>query len=206
MTIDPIPYARACADAYVSTDRTFGPVVRANVLDTIDGALLLVFPGTRPDHAHDDLADLNVGPLDIGGGYLTHAGFTYCAQLALPAAVRLHGAATNPIDLTGHTLGAAIADELATLLVLAGIYPRRVVGFGCPRTAIGTWQAKLLADAGVEVALYRHGADPVPHLPSTLLGDWQWGGMLTQLGSDSIIPSIADHDMAAGYLAALTAS
>ena len=205
MTLSPIiPYARACADAYHrAPDWTIGPVVRANVLNTTDGVPLLAFPGTRPDHAHDDLADLDVGPLDIGGGQLVHIGFTHCAQLVLPAAVSI---AANSIDLTGHSLGAAIAVELATLLTIAGVKVDRVVGFGCPRTAIGPWQSKLLADAGVEVVLYRHGADPVPHLPSTLLADWQWGGTLTQLGSDSIIPSIADHDMAAGYLAALTAA
>jgi len=220
--VDSIFYARRCAEAYVRTpDYVFGPVVRMNDETLADGTPLLVFPGTRPDHVRDDLADLDVGPLDIGNRQLLHAGFARCAHLAAPAAIRIALASGRPIDVAGHSLGAAIGIDLATLLVLAGIKVRRVVVFGCPHTALGSWQADLLAVAGVEVVLYRHGADPVPMVPLhaeiwpsidralrlvlPCVGDWRWAGAVRQLGEDDGAPDIAAHDMAAGYLAALTA-
>jgi hypothetical protein len=220
--LDPIFYARRCAGAYTRTpDYVFGPVVRMNDETLADGAPLLVFPGTRPKRVRDDLADLDVGPLDIGNRQLLHAGFARCAQLALPTAARIALASGRPIDLTGHSLGAAIAIDLATLLVIAGIKVRRVVVFGCPHTALGSWQAELLATAGIEVALYRHGDDPVPMVPYhadlcpgidrvlqvvlPCVGDWRWGGAVRQIVQPRGIPNIDDHDMTAGYLAALTA-
>ena len=213
---DPLPYALACQRAYQDPPtHTFGPVVR--VLEThVAGRPALVVPGTRPDHVADDLADLDVGPIDVGVKTLVHAGFWRCASLAFPEAVH-YTLMAGPLDLTGHSLGAAIAVDLATLLVMAGLPPRRVVGFGCPRTAIGTWQADLLRRAEIDVILYRHAADPVPLVPAhadlcpgldrvlrwclPAVGDWHHAAPLTQIGPDGV-PDVEDHAMAA-YIAAL---
>ena len=195
--------ARLCADAYAAGPDTpgfhrYGDTVRALVRDGSDGTRIIAFPGTRPGHITDDLTDIDCRRIVLDHPERqAHEGFWCAAMLALPLAIDT--AMGGSLVLTGHSLGAALAVDLATALAIAGIPVAAVIGFGCPRTAVGPWQAEMLARAGIDVTLYRHGGDLVPLLPSG--GGWAHAGSLVAIGT-AAFDNIADHAVSA-YVAAL---
>ncbi len=226
-----LPWADLCADAYdIAPDFAIGPVVRGLVRTAPSGGTAAIFPGTRPDHVADDLADLDIGPLDIDGrGHLAHDSLWRLGLLALPRLAVL--ARQGPLDLAGHSLGAAAAAAVATQLTMIGLEPRRLVLFGCPRTAVGTWQRDLLAYFGVPVVLVRHGGDVVTRVPGRVAprpgeclsayslalklasavlpldADWEPPASdEIQLGDGTRSLNVADHAMRPGYRAAIAAA
>ncbi len=215
--------AARLAEASYQAEPTFrfGPVCRMWVSEVEDG-VALVFPGTRPDHPGDDFADLDVGPLSVEPDKLVHAGFWREGQMAFPTVVRL--ARQKPIHLIGHSLGAGAVGAVATMCATAGVPVASVWGFGCPRTAVGRWQAAMLAAAGIPVRLLRNGGDLVTRLPMHVdnaalpgalrhlahavlpfVGDWDVYGVEAQIsGSRSDPLNLRDHAIGA-YVAALEA-
>ena len=217
--LDLADMARMCAESY-SASPTFavGVTMRCVVHVGEGGDRYLIFPGSRPTHLADDFTDLDIGPIQISSGQLAHKGLWEVAMLALPNVIA--NSMGGALNLGGHSLGAAIAVNVATALSIAGIPVQSVTGFGCPHTAIGPWQRELLASAGVKVTLVRSGGDIVPRLPMHIdhiplslaclahvalpgVGDWECGGAETQIGDGSRPWNIKDHDMRDSYLVAL---
>jgi hypothetical protein len=187
MNIQALGLARLCKESYAHATLSFGSVLRVMEL----GATWIL-PGTRIDHPLDLMTDLDCEAIETGYGQ-AHCGFWREAALGLAEAV-----AQGPKVLCGHSMGAAFAVNLATMLALCGHEPAAVVGFGCPGTAYGPWQRDVLKKAGVTVDLYRNGGDPVPGVPSwaTHAADF------TQIGGDSFLPRMVDHEISA-YVTAL---
>ena len=63
------------------------------------------------------------------------------------------------VELTGHSLGGAVALITGALMVRDEIIPRQIVTFGAPRCG----RLKILDQ--VPVSMYRHGKDIVPMIP-----------------------------------------
>jgi len=200
---DALALALLCADAYAAGPDTlgfhrYGDTVRALVRDGPDGTRIIAFPGTRPGHIADDLTDIDCRRIVLDHPERqAHEGFWCSAMLALPLAIDT--AMGGSLVLTGHSLGAALAVDLAAAMTIAGIPVAAVIGFGCPRTAIGPWQAEMLARAGIDVTLYRNGGDLVPLLPPG--GGWSHAGAVVGIGTPAF-DNIADH-AASAYVAAL---
>ena len=121
---------------------------------------VFAFRGT--DEALDALRDLRIIPLwtkELG----------WCPAGFLRASKRLVNKVTSiclerdidhtNIELTGHSLGGAVALVLGGLLLRDEIKPAQIVTFGAPRCG----RLKIL-DA-VPVTMYRHGKDVVPMVP-----------------------------------------
>lgn len=77
----------------------------------------------------------------------------------------------SEVAVTGHSLGAAVAQLAMFDLAGDGYRIVRSYVFGSPRVGNQAWamafQARL---AGTEVYLVTHGRDPVPHLPLASFG------------------------------------
>lgn len=194
------PFARWCADAYDMAPDISAGIARALLRDTSEGRAL-VFQGTGDvDQA---LADLDIGPTHIMGIGDVHDGFWRAVtSIAIRADVAM---GSEGGILSGHSLGGAIAIALGAHRCLMGKPPRAVITFGAPRVGIGPAMRMLFERYEVELQLYRHGADPVPHLPPCIevFADWEHPADLIQLGDDSEFPEIADHSIAR-YVAAIT--
>lgn len=72
-----------------------------------------------------------------------------------------------PIHLTGHSKGGAEACILAAMMVLRGVFPASLTLFGAARAQYGGRLTRILENAGVPVAHYVNGSDPVPGRPMT---------------------------------------
>lgn len=102
-----------------------------------------------------------------------HRGF-YESYLALrpgvTAALLALNASTAPfVAVTGHSLGAAIAEVAAFELVAEGLPVATAYTFGTPREGNPAWasayEAAVDTQAGVASFRVIHDRDPVPHLP-----------------------------------------
>jgi len=121
---------------------------------------VFAFRGT--DEPLDALRDLRILPL-----WTRELGF--CPAGFLKASKRLVNKVTSiclemdidhkNIELTGHSLGGAVALILGALMVRDEIPPKQIVTFGAPRCG----RLKILD--GVPVTQYRHGKDVVPLVP-----------------------------------------
>jgi len=121
---------------------------------------IFAFRGT--DEPLDAIRDLRIIPL-----WTKELGF--CPAGFLKASKRLVNKVTSMclekdidhtnIELTGHSLGGAVALIVGALLMRDEIKPRQVVTFGAPRCG----RLKILDE--VPVTQYRHGKDIVPLVP-----------------------------------------
>lgn len=121
---------------------------------------VFAFRGT--DEPLDALRDLRILPL-----WTRELGF--CPAGFLKASKRLVNKVTSMclerdidhknIELTGHSLGGAVALIVGALLMRDEIKPAQIVTFGAPRCG----RLKILD--GVLVTQYRHGKDIVPLVP-----------------------------------------
>ena len=143
-----------CAESYRESDfeeANIEVIVRKNVF---------AFRGT--DEPKDALRDLRILPLwtrELG----------WCPAGFLKASRRLVNKVTSvcleraidhkKIELTGHSLGGAVALIVGALMTRDEIPPLQIVTFGAPRCG----RLKILD--GVPVTQYRHGKDIVPLVP-----------------------------------------
>ena len=125
-----------------------------------DGATVFVFRGT--DEPKDALRDMRILPLwtrELG----------WCPAGFLKASRRLVNKVTSTcleqdidhknIELSGHSLGGAVALIVGALMTRDEIPPSQIVTFGAPRCG----RLKILDN--VSVTQYRNGKDIVPLVP-----------------------------------------
>ena len=146
--------SRICGESYKKS--TFE---EANI-EVLVKKSVFAFRGT--DEPLDALRDLRILPL-----WTRELGF--CPAGFLKASKRLVNKVTSiclerdidhkNIELTGHSLGGAVALILGALMVRDEIPPKQIVTFGAPRCG----RLKILD--GVPVAQYRHGKYVVPLVP-----------------------------------------
>lgn len=129
-----------------------------------------------------------------------HAGFLDAALSILPAVLNAVG--DKPVFVTGHSLGGAIAQGVAALMVLAGKTPEKLVVFGSPRFGGHQFVNTLLP---VPATLYRRGNDVVPVIPFDIppLIRFLDARLLTEIGKAQEFP-FACHAID-GYVADVTA-
>jgi pimeloyl-ACP methyl ester carboxylesterase len=130
----------------------------------------------------DWLEDFDFSLMNISAacpGCQVHAGFWSVAYAALRPALssalsellQRHGP-SSPVLLTGHSLGAALAELAAWELAAAGLHVTELISFGTPRVGNSQWASFWAAAAAPPRASFRvvHNEDPVPRLPPLLLG------------------------------------
>jgi len=147
-----------CQESYKSSD-----FEEANIEVTVRGSVF-AFRGT--DEAKDAIRDIRILPFwtrELG----------WCPAGFLKASKRLVTKVTatcleqeidhESVELTGHSLGGAVALIVGALMARDEISPRQIVTFGAPRCG----RLKILD--GVPVTMYRHGKDIVPLVPPPFL-------------------------------------
>ena len=199
MTLDPRPYAELCRRAYGQVNIEVGEA-RALTGFTADG-LVAAFQGTHD--ALQALDDLDVRPRFMPGIGYVHHGFADLADAAYPQVCKWAGTFDEPLILTGHSLGAAIAILIGARMVAEGRTLAAIIGFGAPRVSVGPAVARVFRRAEFPVLLYRNGADAVPELPPI----FSHPAALLSVGTPSEGPLAGERDHAIdSYIAALDAA
>ena len=129
-----------------------------------DKAVILAFAGTDPGIWQNLVSDFM--PIPRAGSDI-HDGFRMAAEAAQPQidrAVQLCRQSGNPLFITGHSLGAALAALAALNATNAGMPPAAVYTFGMPRVGGPQFVASY---AGLSKVTYRlvHGIDLVARVP-----------------------------------------
>jgi hypothetical protein len=143
------------------------------------GTLVLAFRGSVG--LENWLEDFDITLLDIpcapSSGCKVSAGFYYVTWASVRDQVldAIHtmsqsfgasGSASLPLILTGHSLGAAIAEVAAwDLSTRFDIQIAAIITFGTPRTGNEAWANSLALTAPPISFRIVHAYDPVPHLP-----------------------------------------
>lgn len=148
---------------------------------------VVAFKGTSPDSLGDWLRDLDCIPAHDADLGWCHAGFLSGAREALEW-VRTASQGC-PATVVGHSLGGALAALSGALLRCRGYPVRRLVTFGCPK--VGFWGVRK-ALAGVPMARYVHGDDPVPAVPPFFEHHVEAS---LPLNSDRSVAPIGDHSI-----------
>lgn len=151
--------SRLCAESYQRNDFEESNI-EVIFEPTLDNGVVFAFRGT--DELKDAVRDVRIIPLwtrELG----------WCPAGFLKASRRLVNKVTstclennfdhNRIELTGHSLGGAVALLVGALMVRDEIRPRQIVTFGAPRCG----RLKILDS--VRVTMYRNGKDIVPLVP-----------------------------------------
>lgn len=132
-----------------------------------------------------------------------HEGFLDAAESIVNEVVSAAG--SQPIILTGHSLGGAEAVGVGSLLVLMKKLPAKIVTFGAPR--VGMWQFVKVMNAVRSLRQYRRGNDPVPMVPFFIPILFRFRNTrdpLIQIGEDQIDAFSAHH--IEGYVADMGAT
>ena len=141
--------AQLCADLYSAPSPA---CIGGIVYSVTDGAICC-----RGSQTADDwLQDFDAIPVWTPIG-MVHSGF-WSGMQALYATVK--PLATQPLILTGHSLGGAHARLLAGLFALDGI-PFELVTFAAPRPAWANLR-RIVEKSGMKHRNYRFREDPVP--------------------------------------------
>jgi len=148
-----------CAESYKHCD-----FEEANIevitKQTVDGGVVFAFRGT--DEPMDAVRDIRVLPMWIKELGWCPAGFFKAGRRLVNKVMSVcleHDYDASKIELTGHSLGGAVAMVAGALMVRDEITPRQIVTFGAPRCG----RLKILDS--VDVTMYRNGKDIVPFLP-----------------------------------------
>jgi hypothetical protein len=134
-----------------------------------DGALIVAFTGTDPTVLANLITDLNVtiSPADLHQGFEDGAAAVWGeigARLS-----RAH-AAGQPILLTGHSLGAALAAVTAERAARElHLRPTAIYAYGMPRTGGATFAQSYNRDLGAVTYRMVYGEDVVTGIPPTAL-------------------------------------
>ena len=194
MQFNPLTYALLSQEAY-TTKPQIGDErssARAIIESTIDGTAF-AFPGT--DNIACWLADLDCGVARTELGRI-HNGFNSSANLIRAEIEAKVSTVLQPIILTGHSEGAALALLLGGYLCAAGHAPKAIFAFEPPRVTVDSVLGDILTQHGVTVYATAHGLDVVPMVPR-LLFPWQHPAALTAIGEPSEpFPNVSDHQMA----------
>ena len=143
-----------CAESYNSVDfeeANIEVIVRDNV-----------FAFRVTDEPLDILRDVRVIPWWMSELGWVPAGFAKAARRLFPKCLSEcmeRDIDEKEIELTGHSLGGAVALIVGALMVRDEIKPKQIVTFGAPRCG----RLKLLDN--IPVTCYRHGKDVVPLVP-----------------------------------------
>jgi len=129
-----------------------------------DKAVILAFAGTDPGIWQNLVSDFT--PIPRAGSDI-HDGFRVAAEAAhlqIDHAIQLCRESENPLFITGHSLGAALAALAAVRAANAGVPPRAVYTFGMPRVGGPQFGASY---ADLSKVTYRlvHGIDLVARVP-----------------------------------------
>ena len=190
MDLNPLTYALIAQEAY-SADPDIGKADssgRAIIRPTIDGTAF-GFPGTN--NLACWLADLDIITVETLLGEL-HKGFNDSVQLILGDVKKQAAISAQPIILTGHSEGAALAQIIAGYLCLVGRPPLAVFALESPRVTCGDILGNILKANKVQVTITKKGNDLVPMIPR--LGKWRHIAPLTEIGTAILpVPNIEDH-------------
>lgn len=141
-------------------------------LDSRDKRIIVSFRGSRG--ILDWLEDFDIVPVQVPGcgpgacevssGFYTVAYMSVRSQIisAVKGATTLGG---RSLHVTGHSLGAALAEIAAWDLAASGMPVTSSVTFGTPRSGNAAWAAAWAAAAPSIAFRITHAHDPVPHLP-----------------------------------------
>jgi predicted lipase len=141
------------------------------------GAVILAFAGTDPGIWQNLVTDFT--PLPQAGSDI-HDGFRLAAAAAEPQvarAVELCRQSGNPLFVTGHSLGAALAALAALSASNAALPPRAVYTFGMPRVG-GPQFGRSYGELGKLTYRLVHGIDLVARVPPSSLGFQHVGRLL----------------------------
>jgi len=141
------------------------------------GAVILAFAGTDPGIWQNLVTDFT--PLPQAGSD-THDGFRLAAAAAEPQvarAVELCRQTGDPLFVTGHSLGAALAALAALRASNTGLPPRAIYTFGMPRVG-GPQFGSSYEELGRVTYRLVHGIDLVARVPPSSLGFHHVGHLL----------------------------
>lgn len=132
----------------------------------VDDTIIVSFRGTQPDEPADMLCDLLalMKPWPESQG-LVHQGFARAACALLPAVqawLEEHRRASTSLILTGHSLGAAIATLVASV-----VRPARLITLGSPRVGDASFAQTL---TGIDCTRIVNCCDAVAGLPPPISG------------------------------------
>ena len=134
--------------------------------------IIVAFRGTLPPGTPDSFGDwvedlfAEPGPCDSFPGKV-HSGFCQDINTIFPAvfdAVRSLDPASNPVYVTGHSKGGALASLGAYLLTRAGISVKQVVTFASPKTGDKAFQVGYQRVIANQIRYENYG-DLVPLVP-----------------------------------------
>jgi predicted lipase len=169
--------------------------IDACLVGRIADGIVVAFRGTLPlslsqiPTVVDWVNDFNAAPIAANGFPGTiHSGFLSAYTGLLPSITsaiqhqRVDDAATQPVLITGHSKGGAIASLLAWRLRSVENLPVKVVTFAAARTGTSAF-ATAYAGASIDHTRYEYGDDIVPHMPPSADGLLQLLSSLPVIGS-----------------------
>ncbi len=133
----------------------------------------VAYRGTQPDKLRDWLDDLDCAHEGFVWGSQVHSGFRDAMMSAwapVHAFVKDCKAASFPVWLGGHSLGAAMTTLAAAELFQAGLVPDGVANFGAPRAGDETFAKAYDGRLGDRTWRVINNADIVTRVPPRALG------------------------------------
>lgn len=182
--------------AFDQVEQFEGPQDTQGFVGATDTAIVLAFRGTEPDRWTDWCTDLNSTQMSWLNCQV-HTGFARAhdgvANKYLEL-IRKFRTNQQPIYVTGHSLGGALAILAGKVLATGGesgedFKPAMVVTFGAPKVG----DVRFTTSYGVTLLRFVHNEDIIPHVPP--LGSYVDGGSLLYFKADGAL-SYSVNDIA----------